>query len=83
MSDPSMLGAFKTPTLRGLPLTAPYGHGGTFATLDDLLAVYAAGGNPKEPTATGTLEPWLLSFDGPTTSALLELMKVMGGDPQN
>lgn len=80
---PSMLGAFKTPTLRGLPRTAPYGHGGTFATLDDVLAVYARGGDPSEPLAVGVLEPWLIPFDAPSTSALAALMDVMDADPQN
>lgn len=78
-----MLGAFKTPTLRGLPRTAPYGHGGTFATLDDVLAVYARGGDPSEPLAVGVLEPWLIPFDAPSTSALAALMDVMDADPQN
>lgn len=33
-------GAFKTPTLRGLPRTAPYFHDGRFATLDEVLDWY-------------------------------------------
>jgi cytochrome c peroxidase len=82
-AKPSMLGAFKTPTLRGLPLTAPYGHGGTYATLDEVIAVYADGGHPAEPNSTGTLEPWLLKFDTPQVGAILELMNVLSGDPQN
>lgn len=36
-------GAFKTPTLRNLALTAPYMHTGTFDTLDAVLAHYNAG----------------------------------------
>lgn len=31
-------GAFRTPTLRNLPRTAPYGHDGAHATLEDFLA---------------------------------------------
>jgi cytochrome c peroxidase len=34
------VGAFKTPTLRNLKFTAPYGHDGRFATLMDILQHY-------------------------------------------
>lgn len=34
-------GAFRTPPLRALSLTAPYGHGGTFATLAEVVDHYA------------------------------------------
>jgi cytochrome c peroxidase len=37
----SMLGAFKTPSLRNVALTAPYMHDGRFATLDEVLNFYA------------------------------------------
>jgi cytochrome c peroxidase len=37
-------GAFKTPTLRGCALTAPYMHDGSLATLDDVVAFYRRGG---------------------------------------
>lgn len=83
VAKPTMLGAFKTPTLRGLPVTGPYGHGGTFATLGDVIAVYAEGGRPMDPKSVGTLEPWLPKFDPPTAAALVELMNALGGDPQN
>jgi cytochrome c peroxidase len=61
----SMLGAFKTPTLRGIPGTAPYGHGGVLATLDDVVALYRTFGlPPSDPAAVGTVEPWVASFSG-------------------
>ncbi len=34
-------GAFRTPTLRNVALTAPYGHNGVFRTLRDAVAFYA------------------------------------------
>ena len=34
------LGAFHTPTLRNIAATAPYGHAGQFATLEELLDFY-------------------------------------------
>jgi cytochrome c peroxidase len=43
--DESDVGKFKTPTLRGLPLTAPYMHDGSLATLEDVVAHYRRGAN--------------------------------------
>ncbi len=39
-------GAFKVPTLRNSVLNAPYMHNGKFATLEQVIAFYAAGGGP-------------------------------------
>lgn len=36
-------GAFKTPTLRELPRTAPYMHDGSFATLEQVVEYYSTG----------------------------------------
>ncbi len=38
-------GAFKTPTLRNVALTAPYMHDGSLKTLRDVVDFYAGGGN--------------------------------------
>jgi cytochrome c peroxidase len=38
-------GKFRTPTLRNIALTAPYMHDGRFATLEEVLDSYAAGGH--------------------------------------
>jgi cytochrome c peroxidase len=40
-------GRFKTPTLRGLTLTAPYMHDGSLETLEEVVAYYRRGGNPN------------------------------------
>lgn len=48
--DPQMVGAFKTPTLRGLMSTAPYMHDGSEKTLEDVINFYDRGGNAN---------PWL------------------------
>lgn len=37
-------GAFKSPTLRNIVLSAPYMHNGAFATLEEVLDFYAQGG---------------------------------------
>ena len=36
--------AFRTPSLRNVALSAPYMHNGAFATLEEVVAFYAAGG---------------------------------------
>ena len=40
LEGPDLLGAFKTPTLRNVGLTAPYMHDGQFSTLDEVLSHY-------------------------------------------
>lgn len=41
-------GAFKPPTLRNIAVTAPYMHDGSLETLDEVVAMYAAGGRVTE-----------------------------------
>jgi len=41
-------GRWKTPTLRGVRLTAPFMHDGSLATLEDVVAFYARGGNAND-----------------------------------
>lgn len=48
--NPKDRGAYKTPTLRNVALTAPYMHDGSFATLRDVVEHYNRGGLP---------DPWL------------------------
>jgi cytochrome c peroxidase len=43
--DEGDVGKFKTPTLRGLALTAPYMHDGSVATLEEVVAHYRRGAN--------------------------------------
>ena len=56
---PEDVGKFKAPTLRNIAVTAPYMHDGSAATLEDVLAHYAAGGRtiadgPNRETDTTT-----------------------------
>lgn len=44
---PQDRGAFKTPTLRNIELTAPYMHDGSLETLEDVVEHYNKGGNPN------------------------------------
>jgi cytochrome c peroxidase len=41
-------GAFKTPTLRNITLTAPYMHDGSLNTVKDVIDFYIGGGNSNE-----------------------------------
>jgi cytochrome c peroxidase len=55
-------GKFKTPTLRGVALTAPYMHDGSLATLQDVVEFYNKGGGAN-PHVDPTLAPLGLSPD--------------------
>lgn len=43
--DPADVGRFKTPSLRNVAVTAPYGHDGRFPTLDAVVRHYVRGGD--------------------------------------
>ena len=45
--DESHRGAFKTPTVRNVALTAPYMHDGSQATLEEVVDWYNKGGHPN------------------------------------
>jgi hypothetical protein len=51
-------GRFKTPTLRGLALTAPYMHDGSLATLEQVVEFYRRGGEPNE-----NLDPFVRAIE--------------------
>ena len=64
--DAATTGAFRTPTLRGLSATGPYGHAGTFATLHDVVVHYATIRMPTatpDPHVAGTIDAHLVGFD--------------------
>jgi cytochrome c peroxidase len=46
--QPQDHGAFRTPTLRNIALTAPYMHDGSLRTLKEVVDFYVAGGNANE-----------------------------------
>jgi cytochrome c peroxidase len=79
---PSMLGAFKTPPLRGIATSAPYGHGGSIATLVDISKHY--GTRAKDVTdarAVGSIEAWVPEFDSNAQAEIVRIFDVMGADP--
>jgi cytochrome c peroxidase len=60
--SPQDMGAFRPQTLRNVAVTAPYMHDGTIATLEEVVATYAAGGRnipTGQPNAgDGRLNPY-------------------------
>lgn len=79
---PSMLGAFKTPPLRGVAQTAPYGHGGTIGTLAEMTALLATAGlDPSSPLAIGATEPWVATFDDAARDAITTFLKTLTAEP--
>jgi len=64
--NPSDMGAFKTPTLRNIALTAPYMHDGRFQTLEEVIDHYHTGVKPS-----ASLDP-IMTKPGQVTVLLLD-----------
>lgn len=78
---PAMLGAFKTPTLRALPKTGPYGHGGAVPTLEKVAEIYSTAGLYEgDGRATGVAEPWVVKFDTTARDAMPAFLRVLEGE---
>lgn len=69
-------GAFKTPTLRNVALTAPYMHDGSQATLEEVVEWYAKGGHPN-PTLSDKIKK--LELTEQDKKDLVEFMKALTG----
>ncbi|MBX3226066.1 MAG: hypothetical protein KIT84_29175 [Labilithrix sp.] len=75
-TDPETLGAFKTPALRGVVLTGPYGHGGGVPSLPMVIELHRKRGMPEGARLTnGVVDPWLVSFDPALDEPLLALLR--------
>lgn len=72
-------GAFKTPTLRDIALTAPYMHNGQYATLEEVVEHYNKGGEPTFDNLDPNMRPLKLSKQEKVD--LVEFMKALTGDP--
>lgn len=55
----ALVGSFRTPTLRELKTTAPYGHNGSIATLEAWLDHYVQVTKTPQTVAVGVLDPVL------------------------
>ncbi|HEV3142541.1 MAG TPA: cytochrome c peroxidase [Gemmataceae bacterium] len=67
-------GKFKTPSLRGVVLTAPYMHDGSLKTLDDVVDFYNQGGG-KNPHLDPLLTP--LNLNKEEKQALVAFLKAL------
>jgi cytochrome c peroxidase len=59
-NDPKMMGAFKTPSLRGVALTGPYFHDGNSKTLEEATDFMIKGGR-KNPHLDEKLQVWTVT----------------------
>ena len=83
-SPRSQLGAFKTPDLRNVALTAPYMHDGRFATLAQVLDFYAEGKAASRGRLVGVREETanlVPPLNGRQKSDLIAFLKTLTGDP--
>ena len=70
-------GAFKTPTVRNVALTAPYMHDGSQKTLEEVVEWYAKGGHPN-PTLSDKVKK--LDLNDQDKKDLVAFMQALTGD---
>lgn len=71
------IGAFKTPTLREISLTAPYMHDGRFATLEEVVGHYSRGGI-KNPFLDNQIIP--LNLTESEKRDVVEMLRTLNGE---
>jgi cytochrome c peroxidase len=71
------VGAFRTPSLRNVELTAPYFHDGSVATLADVVRYYVRGGNE---TASRDWELQAVDLSESEQKDLIEFLKSLTSD---
>jgi cytochrome c peroxidase len=78
---PAVVGGFRTPSLRNLPKSAPYGHNGSFATLGDVVDFHLRGGGDDPTAFSGTLDPLLkpVNVSSEDRAALIEFLTGLAG----
>jgi len=79
-----LLGQVKTPSLRDLTRTAPFGHGGTFKTLEAAIGHYDQDDLTDTSVATaGVLDPAVVAFSpsAQDLDALIAFLSAVGGEP--
>lgn len=80
-ANDKQLGSFKTTSLRGVANSAPYGHGGTIATLQDAARIYGTAGLPvSDARAVGNTEPWLGQFAQVHADELVPFLEMLTAD---
>ena len=73
---PEDRGAFKTPTLRNVTLTAPYMHNGVFRTLAEVMEFYNQGGG-RNSNLDRLMEP--LNLNRQEISDLIAFLESLTG----
>ena len=66
---------FKTPSLRGISLTAPYMHDGSMKTLREVVEFYNKGGSPNDPHLDKDIQP--LKLTDKEVGFLVEFLKAL------
>jgi cytochrome c peroxidase len=74
--NPKDTGAFKTPTVRNVALSAPYMHDGSVATLEEVVEWYDKGGHAN-PHLSGKIRP--LNLSAQDKADLVAFMKACTG----
>jgi cytochrome c peroxidase len=78
--DESMKGAWRTPSLRNVALTAPYMHDGRYATLEEVVDHYDRGGDPDAVGQRDVrIKPLRLTAD--ERADLVAFLKTLSGPP--
>lgn len=83
-SPESQLGAFKTPDLRNVALTAPYMHDGRFTTLAQVLDFYAEGKRASHGELVGVREETanlVPPLNARQKTDLIAFLRTLSGDP--
>lgn len=76
-------GAFKTPTLRAVASTGPYGHGGSISSLEELVELYRTPGLAAgDPRASGIVEPWVPAFTAEEGTHMATFLRSFAGGAQ-
>ena len=76
----TLVGQYRTPSLRNVALTAPYMHNGSIGTLEEVVAHYNVGGQQDTPGAPAAqMKP--LYLDTSEQSQLVEFLKSLTSDP--
>ena len=80
VSSERLLGQQKTPSLRDVARTGPWGHGGTFATLGDVVAHYGQGKASElmGPRAPGTEDVTVGTFVQGHNAPLVAFLEALG-----
>lgn len=71
---PADIGAFKTPTLRNVAVTAPYMHDGSLKTLEEVIELYDKGGETNPLLDSGIRQ---LNLTPQEKADLVEFMKAL------